>query len=69
MFEKGMKKYKKWVKNLKDKDQINVLIEGFNTWLYKKNIKYVNAITNYSNINLLCTPSLLWSVWPPPEIE
>ena len=67
--EKGMKKYKKWVKNLKDKDQINVLTEGFNTWLYKKNIKYVNAINNYSNINLLCTPSLLWSVWLPPEIE
>jgi len=50
--EKGMKNYKEWINKLSEtnKDQIKVLIEEFNTWLYKDNQKYVDAIESY-NLN------------------
>ena len=41
-----MVKFKKWMNNLsgENKDQVDVLIEEFNIWLYNNNKKFVNAI-------------------------
>jgi CubicO group peptidase (beta-lactamase class C family) len=49
--DKGMEKYKIWINklNIINKDQINALIEEFNTWLYKENEKYVKAIKLYNS--------------------
>lgn len=51
--EKGIKKFNKWSKELssKNKDQIDVLIENFNGWLYKKNKIFINAIISTNLLN------------------
>jgi len=38
--------FKKWNNKLKNKDQIDVLMESFNVWLTPKNQKIIDHVNN-----------------------
>jgi len=49
--EQGVKKYKKWIYELdkENRDQIYTLLDEFNSWLYPKNKKFIEAILDIPN--------------------